>query len=189
MGSEKAFLSLSGKTLIEHAITKAKSIAADVFIVGPKEKFSAYGRTVQDVYPDCGPLAGIHAALKRSVTEFSLVLGVDTPFLHPDFLSYLVAESRKNSALVTVPKTNAGLQPLCAVYRKEFLPIAEHALLAGNYKIDALFPGNSSVVQFTSEEVKLQGFDPEMFDNINSPQDYERAVKRAALTAAAKKHS
>jgi molybdopterin-guanine dinucleotide biosynthesis protein A len=188
-GKEKAFLLLHGKTLIDLMIHKAKSVADDVFIVGPKEKFSSYGRVVEDSYPDCGPLGGIHAALKRSRTELNVVLPIDMPFVAQEFLSYLIGEAQENAALVTVPKVQGVLQPLCAVYRQGFLPLAEQALKDGKYKIDPLFsPEITSVIDFDGDSVKNR-FDPTTFDNINSPDDYEAASKRTAPKSRAKDYS
>src|SRR5437879_12975870 len=116
-GKDKAFLLRNGRALIDLMIQKAKSVADDVFIVGPKEKFSSYGRVVEDRYPDCGPLGGIQAALNRSRTELNVVLPIDIPFVDQAFLSYLIGEAERSAALVTVPKVKGGLQPLCAVYR------------------------------------------------------------------------
>src|SRR3954470_6285188 len=111
--SDKAFLSLDGRFLIEHAIYQAR-VADDIYIVGPKEKFSAYGRVVLDIFPDAGPLGGIHAALKKTRTDRNLFLPVDMPFLKREFLLYLLEVALKNSATVTVPRMNGRLQPLCA---------------------------------------------------------------------------
>jgi molybdopterin-guanine dinucleotide biosynthesis protein A len=189
-GADKAFFVLDGKALVEHMISVAKSVADDILIVGPKEKFSAYGRVVEDIYKDCGPLGGIQAALNRSRTELNVVVPVDTPFIDTTFLSYMIDEARKNTALVTVPKLNDRLQPLCAVYRREFLPIAEEALKRGKYKIDALFaPEIVSILDLGSDEMKRHGFGTAMFDNINTPQDYEGAVKRMSPKSRAKNHS
>jgi molybdopterin-guanine dinucleotide biosynthesis protein A len=62
------------------------------------------------------------------------------------------------------------LQPLCAVYRRDFAAAAERALRAGNYKIDALF---SSVSTDVIETAKLAaaGFSARNFFNVNTPQD------------------
>jgi len=189
-GTDKAFLKLDGKALVEHMIRKAKSLADDVLIVGPKEKFSAYGRVIEDIYKDCGPLGGLHAALNRSRTELNVVVPVDTPFLDEAFLAYMIDEARKNTALVTVPKLNDGLQPLCAVYRRGFLTIAEESLKEGKYKIDALFaPEIVCVLDLNSDEMKKRGFDATMFDNINTPKDYEGAAKRVSPKSRAKKYS
>jgi molybdenum cofactor guanylyltransferase len=176
--SDKAFLTLNGRFLIEHAIYQAR-VADDVYIVGPRDKFSAYGRVVADVFPDAGPLGGIHAALKRSRTDLNLILPVDMPFLRREFLSYLLDVALKNAATVTVPRMNGLLQPLCAVYRREFLSPAEEALQAGQHKIDVLFSaGETAFVDIDTPEVKQLGFEAAMFDNINSPDDYHRAAGR-----------
>jgi molybdopterin-guanine dinucleotide biosynthesis protein A len=176
--SDKAFLSLDGRFLIEHAIYQAR-VADDIYIVGPKEKFSAYGRVVLDVFPDAGPLGGIHAALKRTRTDLNLILPVDMPFLKREFLTHMLQLALKNNAVVTVPRMNGRLQPLCAVYRKAFLESADQALKAGEHKIDALFvAGDTSFIDMDAPEMERLGFDSLMFENINSPDDYERAAKR-----------
>lgn len=176
--SDKAFLSIDGRFLIEHAIHQAR-VADDIYIVGPKEKFSAYGRVVLDVFPDAGPLGGIHAALKKSRADQNLILPVDMPFLKRDFLRYLLDFALKHPAMVTVPRTNGRVQPLCAVYRRDFADLAETALKDGRHKIDELFPKDGTVfVDLDSPEMKGKGFDADMFDNINSPDDYAAAAKR-----------
>src|SRR5437879_13115049 len=115
-GQDKAFLKFGSRTLIEQVIQSAKNVADDVFIVGPKDKFSAFGRIVEDVYPDCGPLGGIHAALGRSRTDLNLMVPVDMPFISSEFLLFLTDQARKSNAMVTVPHVNVGLQPPCSVY-------------------------------------------------------------------------
>lgn len=172
MGQEKAFMQIKGRMLIDHAISQAHSVADDIFIVGPREKFGAFGRIVKDIYPNCGPLGGVHAALDRSRTNRSLMLALDTPFITPEFLKYLVAEAQSSKAAVTVPRTKHGLQPLCAVYTHDFLDIAQAALVAGQYKIDPLFSPDKSRIIDMEEHPE---FDPAMFQNINSPVDFAQA--------------
>src|SRR5207248_3356593 len=154
---DKAFLEVNGRMMIDHAIAQAHSVAQDIFIVGPKEKFGAFGRIIKDIYPDCGPLGGIHAALDRSRTNLTLVLAVDTPFITTEFLKYLLNEAKASNATVTVPKTADGFQPLCAVYSQDFLPIAQAALAAGQYKIDPLFPSDKTEI---IELARHPEFDP-----------------------------
>jgi molybdopterin-guanine dinucleotide biosynthesis protein A len=176
--SDKAFLSLDGRFLIEHAIHQAR-VADDIYIVGPKDKFSAYGRVVVDIFPHAGPLGGIHAALKRTRTELNLMLPVDMPFMKREFLTYMLQTALDNKAVVTVPRMNGRLQPLCAVYRKRFGSIAEEALEKRDHKIDSLFPQQGTAfIDIETPEMANQGFDVSMFDNINSPDDYQRAEKR-----------
>lgn len=177
MGQDKAFLKIKGKMLIDHAILQAHSVADEIFIVGPKEKFGAFGRIVSDIYPDCGPLGGLHAGLDRSRTNLSLMLAVDTPFITPEFLKFLVSEAQSSKAAVTVPRTKDGLQPLCAVYSHDFFEIAQSALEAGEYKIDPLFSHTKTLIIDLSDASKLPQFYAAMFQNINSPEDVDRAER------------
>jgi molybdenum cofactor guanylyltransferase len=184
MGTDKALLTVNGKTLIDHAIAQARSICEDILIVGPKERFSAYGRIVTDVYKDCGPLGGIHAALGRSQTALNLMLAVDTPFISKEFLGLLAEEARKTPAMVTVPRTAEGLQPLCAIYRSDFLPIAEKALKEERLRLDALFhPATTHVIDLEHEEMKQRGFTAALFDNLNTREDYERVKRQHSRSA------
>src|SRR5262245_53954776 len=118
MGKDKAFLELGGKTLLSLALEVAQGVAPTVRIVAPQEKFLTIARTIEDIFPDCGPLGGIHAALTRTTTELNLALAVDLPFVEPDFLKYLIAQASQVSALVTVPQAGKGLQPLRSEERR-----------------------------------------------------------------------
>ena len=140
MGEDKAFLKLGSQTLLVRALQLAHSVARDVRIAGEASKFAAFGRVVEDVHPDHGPLAGIHAALQNTTAELNLILAVDLPFVSSKFLEYLASQARASSAVVTVPHAGGGWQPLCAIYRREFADSAEQSLREGRNKIDALFP-------------------------------------------------
>jgi len=179
MGSEKAFLELNGRLLIDHMIGIAKTVAEQMRIVGPKDKFSAFGQLATDIYKDRGPLGGIHAALNISRTEFNLMLGIDMPFLEPRFLEYLLAQARHSEALVTVPHVAGGYQPLCACYRKEFEELADAALAAQNNKIDALFRPEITRVIDEGEFAKL-GLPTTMFQNLNTREEFEKAKSSGA---------
>ncbi|MGA9040297.1 MAG: molybdenum cofactor guanylyltransferase [Terriglobales bacterium] len=174
MGADKAFLELGGRTLLARALELAKTVAAQVQLVGDKAKFAPFGTVVEDIYPGRGPLGGIHAALMSTTTDFNLMLAVDLPFIGPQFLMYLLSEAQRTKAVVTVARTGGGFQPLCAVYRKEFADVAEQALQAGNNKIDSLFRRvNTRVID--EEELAKAGFDIRIFQNLNTPEDWDRA--------------
>jgi len=150
----------------------------EVAIVGDPVKFGSYGLVVQDLYPGCGPLAGIHAALRHSSAALNMVLAVDMPFVSRELLLFLSARAEETEAVVTVPRTAIGSQPLCAVYRRAFSATAEEALRAGKYKIDATFVGLSVRVMEESE-LAAAGFSEESFFNVNTPQDRLAAEGRS----------
>lgn len=169
-------MKLNGRTLLEIALEKARQVTATVRIVGPRAT-CGYA-AIEDVFPDCGPLGGIHAALAQSPADFNVILAVDTPGIETRFLSFLLEQAKSSAAEVTVPRTGDGFQPLCAVYRKSFCALAESALKEGRYKIDALF-GLISLRVIEEAEMRRFAFDPAMFQNLNTRAEYERAKSRA----------
>ena len=170
MGSDKAFLDFGGRSLLSRSLDLARSVTSDVRIVGDPQKFSAFAPTIPDIYPARGPLGGIHAALTHSTTDSNLILAVDLPFLDACFLHYLIAESESTAAAVAVPSAGGHLHPLCAIYRKQFLPHAERALEEGHNKLDALFT-EVEVRIIPEEELTAAGFSPAIFRNLNTPED------------------
>ena len=174
MGADKAFLDFGGSTLLERAIAVVQETSPNFAIVGDPAEFAAYGTAIADRYPGCGPLAGIHAALLHSSAELNLVLAVDMPFVTREVLAFLFAAANETDAMVVVPRTARGFQPLCAVYRRAFAPAAEKALRAGNYKIDAVFPG-VAVRVIEEGELERAGFSEQLFFNVNTPGDLRTA--------------
>jgi Molybdopterin-guanine dinucleotide biosynthesis protein A len=174
MGADKVFLKVDGQTLLDRALVLVSSVCGYVRIVGDPAKFSTLEtKAIGDIFPGCGPLAGIHAALSHSPYELNLMLAVDMPFVSASLLNFLFAAADSGAALVTVPRINEQLQPLCSVYRREFAAKAQAALQAGNYKIETAFSGVSIRVIEEAEFVAA-GFSARDFFNMNTPQDIPR---------------
>jgi len=170
MGTDKAFVMLEGCTLLARMLELARSVCADVRIVGDRVKFAAFAPVVEDVFLGCGPLGGIHAALRSSQTHLNVMLAVDIPFVSPAFLEFLVARGRESGAMVTLVRTRDGLHPLSAVYGRGFADYAEKALRAGHHKIEALFEETKTQV-IEEEELRDAGFPLSIFRNLNTPED------------------
>jgi molybdopterin-guanine dinucleotide biosynthesis protein A len=174
MGADKAFVELNGRTLLSSALDIACAVAKDVRIVGSPEKFAKYAPVVEDIFRDCGPLGGIHAALRGSHSEFNLMLAIDMPFVTSSFLRYLTAEAAIAPEVAVVPRCGGRLQPLCAVYRPEFFHAAETALTAGQNKIGKLFEIVSTRV-IEEDEMARSGFPPALFRNLNTTEELQAA--------------
>jgi molybdenum cofactor guanylyltransferase len=177
MGQDKAAVMLHGRTLLEHTLAALRVVCRDVAILGKYELYGTMGPVYEDIFPGCGPLSGIHAALTNSQTQFNLIIAVDTPFLAPAFLRYLAERAITSGAVVTTPEINDYTQPLCTVYSLDFLPIAEQALRQGNYKIVPLFPRGKTLV-IKESELRKFAFAADMFENLNTPDDLARAQRR-----------
>jgi len=196
--TDKAFLNFRGQTLLERALTVAGTVCDRVSIVGDPAKFEAVlssqfsvlskterqslrtenrelRTVIADIFPGCGPLAGIHAALVHSTAELNLMLAVDMPFVSRELLAFVFAAAEaSDTVIVTVPRTSRGFQPLCAVYRRDFSTVAEQALRAGKCKVDAAFSG-MPVRVIEENELAAAGFSERDFFNVNTPQDRQAA--------------
>jgi molybdopterin-guanine dinucleotide biosynthesis protein A len=178
MSVDKAFVDYDSRTLLARALDLARSVTPDVRIVGSQEKFAPFAPVVEDVFRDCGPLGGIHAALRASLTELNVMLAVDTPFVSWAFLQYLITQARgAPEATVVVPRVDGGWQPLCAIYRREFAGAAENVLRTGRNRIDLLFDVVRTRV-IEEEELEREGFSPAIFRNLNTPEELEAEKRR-----------
>ena len=180
MGQDKAFMQFGKRTLLAHALELARAAAGGVWIVGSAEKFAAFGPVLEDVFPGRGPLAGIQSALATTRTELNLITAVDMPFLQLDFVNYLIARARASQAQVIVPRAGGGLQPLCAVYRKDFEAVARRSLQTGKNKIDLLFTEVQTLI-IEPPELERNGFGEEMFRNLNTKQDWQEAKQKLSV--------
>lgn len=179
MGHDKASLRLpSGRTLLENALAVAGAVAGEVGIVGSRQLYGGYawaGEIIEDVFPDRGPLGGIHAALSATHTDWNIILAVDLPRVTSELLQWLLGQARSSGAQVTVASVGGGLHPLCAVYRKDFRQRAAQALQEGHNRVDASFD-RQSLRMVTEDEVRNAGFAAELFINVNTPEDFDRVA-------------
>ena len=176
MGQEKAFVCWEGRTLLQRALEAAGAVSGQVRIVGAKSKFEPFGEVVEDIFPDRGPLGGIHAALRASGEDLNLMLAVDLPRVTPQLLLYLVERAGNTEAVVTVPRLRAGWEPLCAVYRRPFAEVAEFALRGGRNTVHSLLRPHA--VQAVEEsELEEAGFSAAMLGNINTIADLEAVAE------------
>jgi molybdopterin-guanine dinucleotide biosynthesis protein A len=181
MGSDKAFLEWDSSNLLVRAMEIARAVTPNVKIIGSREKFAVYAPIVEDIFPERGPLSGIHAPLTISSTDLNLMLAVDMPFVTSEFLQYLIGQARSaGDVLAIVPRIDGRLQPLCAIYRRGFAAYAEESLKAGKNKINPLF---HIVPTHVIEENKIEaaGFSATIFRNVNTPEDLSLARRELLL--------
>lgn len=195
MGSDKALLSLAGQPVIARLAGELAKLTGRLAVAcGPRER-SEYSflqlPQITDHYPDCGPLAGLHAALSHSRTEWNLVMACDLPFASAQFLQYILechaaansGESIQGASCgsdAAVPVSVSGrIQPLLGLYHKRTLPVLEAALDSGRFRVmecletlDVLYVPEAGFSGSPSA--------PSALFNMNTPEDYWAAVKLVA---------
>jgi molybdenum cofactor guanylyltransferase len=172
MGTDKALLQIDGVALVQQTAALVQTAAGPVSIVGDPEKYSGLGYAViADGRPGNGPLAGMEAALLDSTSEWNLIVACDMGSLNAEFLDGLCARALllPVEADCLVPSgPDRRLQPLSAVYRRRCLGAFSRALDAGIRKV--------TEVVGSLNAINWQAPDPRVFQNINTPEEWNRYV-------------
>ena len=177
MGRPKALLPFDNEPLIVHIVRALNRIFAETVVVAAsgQEMPSLPATLVRDEMAYQGPVGGITYGLKAAGKKLCFVTSCDVAFLNAPLISHLM--SRIPNYHVVVPYWQERLQPLHAAYRRSVLPLLEDQLERGELRPVYLF---DRVPTCKIGEDEIRRFDPEglSFFNMNTPDDYERALQR-----------
>ena len=181
-GQDKAFLSVGGKRILDHLYSIFNALFEDIILVtnDPYKYLEWDINIVTDIFSVRSSLTGIHAGLFYALNPFVFFAACDTPFLKRELVETII-NSIEQRVDVVIPETQAGLEPLCAVYSKECLKPVEQHIIKKEFKIQQLF--RKQRVKKIPEKI-LREKDPDLisFFNINTPQDQEKAEKMLKIT-------
>lgn len=190
MGTDKALLTINGQTFLERIAEEMLGVVNSISLVGstrvqdeirlqnskPKQQ-STRVRNVPDVYSNWGALGGVHAALSACASEWALVVACDFPFVTREFFAQ-IDKRRHNFEAVAPVQSDLIPQPLCSLYKvAPCLERAEQLIKFGERKPIALLQSVRTRWVSFDEIADLRGAG-DFFDNINSPEDYDRIVEK-----------
>lgn len=184
MGTDKARLRLGAETFVERIAHALAPVARRVSVVSAKPDAREWGLpVVKDIYEGAGALGGIHAALSVCAAEWALLVSCDLPFVSGELLTRLVAfgaEGAQEFDAVAPIQKDGRPQPLCALYRRErCLALAESLLQSGERRPRVLLREVRTRWVWIEELNDLTGAEL-FFLNVNTPEDYARALALAA---------
>ena len=175
MGRPKPELPYQGKTFLEHMLCKARQLGIDTCYISGWASPQQDVQTVWDIYPDRGPLGGLHACMEVMNTPYCLVLPVDAPTLPVSILeSLLTAHERSpDPERVLIWEHGDRQEPLIAVYPRSMAP-----------RIAALIRKDSAPVFRAISQWGYDRFRLELKQaqpvNINTPELYETLLQQNA---------
>jgi len=188
MGSDKAWIEVEGRPMIERALEAAAGVADQLgVIINPatreRERYEELAakwnaQLIADLHNHRGPLGGIHTALRhcqmRNEPADALILACDMPFVTAKFLSLLIEIHEREANDFTAPVDRAGtLQPLAAIYAPSCLQPVERLLAANVLRVDRLCDLVRTRKVFFEEFAHLPEAE-RLLVNINSPADLPR---------------
>ena len=174
MGSDKSFVPLVGKPLVQHVIERAQILDTGLMIItNSPEKFGAFGLPLyQDVLPNSGSLGGVYTALHYSPTEYVLCVACDMPFINSALLQYIASFRHGYDAVV--PWIAGRPEGLFAMYNWRCMVPIQEQIERRELRISRLFQRLHTL--FVPEE-QIARFDPELrsFINLNTPENLAHA--------------
>jgi molybdopterin-guanine dinucleotide biosynthesis protein A len=170
-GGEKAVATLDGRTLLEWAAQRLRSVAADVAAnvrAGTEAEAVARSLGLPTLYDEAGdalgPLAGVKVGLMWAEEQGARLLAVspcDAPLLPDDLYVRLLEQADGGAAMA---ETRDGRQPLCALWPVTALPAIREALAGGAHP-----PTWQMLERVGARKVRFER--PEEFVNINTRDD------------------
>src|SRR6266404_2140541 len=177
MGRPKSLLLFDGEPLIVHIVRALKQMFAETIVVAAPEQElpDLPAILVRDEVAYQGPVGGIYYGLKAASGNLCFVTSCDVPFLNLALISHLTSQMSTHD--VAVPYWENRFQPLHAAYRTSVRPLLKEQLDRGELRPVYLF---DKVRTCRIGEDEIRRFDPEglSFLNMNTPDDYERALQR-----------
>jgi molybdopterin-guanine dinucleotide biosynthesis protein A len=177
MGRPKALLPFNDEPLIAHIVRALQHLFPDIVVVAaPDQELPQLPATLaRDEVPFQGPVGGIFYGLKAAGGEFCFVTSCDAAFLNYSLILNLLSQISNYD--VVVPFWQNRFQPLHAVYRRSVLPLLQAQLARGELRPIFLY---DKVRTRKIGEEEIRRCDPEglSFLNMNTPADYEFALKR-----------
>ncbi len=166
-GSDKARALVDGQPLIVRIARSIEPTASPITVVAARA--NAYVdlglRTIADLYPGAGPLAGLQASLMDCEAPWILMLSCDLLEVQPQWIELLLKRRIDQAAAVAYRHT--FWEPLMALYHRRLLPQVEHRLRSGQLRMQTLL-----------DEVHAVAVDPPpdwpARIQANSPEDLKR---------------
>lgn len=192
MGTNKSFLKIGDKTVIERMRDLLQSMFKEVVLItNDPDDYKFLGlSTYEDVFRHRGPLAGIHSGLNHSKTDINFIISCDLPLMTKEMIKYLI--EYKTNKLITVAKADGFIQQLAGKYSKECLFPSEKILkeVVNDENRDVVQKKRKcnvlSLIDVVGAEIisaeSLPFYDEDLYFNMNRTKDYNLLLEKISLS-------
>ena len=177
MGADKAALTYEGQSFLERITKELGCFDEIVLSVGDNRKYKEFGLpVVKDIYPGCGPLGGLHAALCACKSDALFCIACDMPLFKMSLAEHICSKAEENFDAIVPVSMDGRIHPLCAVYKKTAAYVFAKQILSNDYKIIDAYE-RMKVLYVPLEETDRA--DTYLF-NVNTPEEYKALSERTA---------
>jgi len=171
MGTDKAFIEVEGKTMIERTLDAANQCSGTVIIIAnDTDKYASFGVPVYpDKIPGMGPLSGLFTAFEATKSDAVMIAACDMPFISSEVIS-LILGSYENGCGAVIPFVDGREQGLCAVYEKSSLDAFRERIEKGTVQFNEFRLG---IRKKRLDETLFRQVDAELrsFMNVNTREE------------------
>lgn len=178
-GVPKGLLPVGDTRILDRVVERVQAVTGALpLLIANAPDASAWRpdlETIPDARPGYGSLGGIYTAV-TAAPEPVLCVAWDMPFVPGALLRALVDGQAAGNYDAFLPESSGrrGLEPLCAVYGPACGPAIARRLETGDLKAIS-FHTDVSVGILSLAQVRAFGDPDELFFNVNTPDDLERA--------------
>jgi molybdopterin-guanine dinucleotide biosynthesis protein A len=176
-GSPKGLLAVGGRRILDRVVDALTAVTGQAPLLIANAPDARDWRpdleTIADARPGSGSVGGIYTAVAAGA-EPVLCVAWDMPFVSEGLLRALVDGSAGWDAFLPESGGKRGVEPLCAVYGPACRAAIARQLDRGDLKAIA-FHAWVRVGILSLERVRGFGDPEELFLNVNTPADLERA--------------
>jgi molybdenum cofactor guanylyltransferase len=180
MGTSKAALDFGGVPILRRIVDELRRRLLEVIVVSapdasPGPAIEVHdARVIHDDLAFAGPLDALRRGLLAASHEIAFACSCDLPLLNADLATAICTMVGNREA--AIPKVDGRDQPLCAAYRTSVAASIARMVGDGEKRMLALI---DTLDTRRVNESELRPFDPDLrsFINVNTPEDYARALK------------
>ena len=170
MGSDKATYLIDNVRFIDMILNVSKTVEGATYLVSSLPEHRRIGLPIiEDEVPGQGPLMGLYSGLKKSTTEWTLVLSCDVPFVEAKVLELLCNAIAEDADAVIVAARGERM-PLVGVYHQRAAQHFEGVLEQGVRGVQRGLEG------LRVEVIRLTGALAESVQNINTENDLKNVI-------------
>lgn len=181
LGFDKQLLQYNGTFLIDMLVTLLGSVFQEVILVSntPELHQNRGCRIVTDILMESGPLGGLHSGLSAAAFPVCYLTACDMPWISVPYIRFLLESHREEPETeAVVTRLGEMLEPMNALYCKSLTPRIEALVAGGHRRMTALL--DRTATKYVPEAIaRRYSADWIMFDNINTPADWERFQNQA----------
>ena len=189
MGFDKATAPFLGQPLLERVLRRVSPAVSELAVTTVRPESLSFIDGVRidglpvsvhrDLEGPAGAMRGIASSLSAATGSLVAIVACDMPFVSAGLIAALADRVATDGLDVCVPRVSRGLEPLCAVWRRETaLPLATRLLAEDSQRIRFLIDGLHAGFLDEADIIAAAG-STVCFENVNTPSEFALAENMA----------